>query len=467
MSLVAMGTNHKSSNLEARERLAIPNDEIDATVERLCSVQGVDGAVVLSTCNRVEVYVDARTDRIGTQALRDFFAERLGTSELPSVLYTERGEDTVRHLFRVVCSLDSQVLGEAQILGQTRSAFDRSVGLGCCTEVLTKLFRDALRLGKRVRTETAIGGDSVSLSTTAFKVAMQEFPDIKDRQVLFIGVGEMARLALTYLMETGVTDFMATSRTIEHAREFARECDARCYAFEDRYDAIAKADVVFTMTSSQGAVVEGEPLRLAREAAGASGRKIVFIDEAVPRDVDASCLEVPGVTLYNLETLNSIIDDGLAARMAAVGDVEQLVAKAEDEFLSWLQQRNVIPTIKGMYAKGEATVGRELEKAAKALAHERGTAITPEELAVLEAYGNAVMKKILHGPTARLKKEAQTADSYYYTGAARYLFGLDAFPVGCKPHKCDERPCLDGLPCPNGHDLSASVHSERGKSAAR
>lgn len=450
MSLVAMGTNYKSSKLETLERISVSKDEFDAVVGGLRSAAGVDGAVVLSTCNRVEAYVDARTDRMGADALRAFFAERLGQEPPRNGFYLERGEDVVHHLFRVVCSLDSQVLGEAQILGQTRGAFDRSVSLDCCTEVLMRLFRDALHVGKRVRSETAIGGDSVSLSTTAVKVARQEFSDIADRQVLFIGVGEMALLTLRYLMEDGVTDFLVTSRTLEHAREFATRCDARCYRFEDRYDAIAKADIVFTMTSSPGAVVEAEPLAKARREVGAAKRKLVFVDEAVPRDVAASCCDVEGVSLYNLDSLNSIVDDGLASRMTAVGDVEQLVAQAEEDFLAWMQQRSVVPTVKAMYAKGNATVDGELQKASKLMAREFGRDLHENELAVLESFGNAVMKKVLHGPAVRLKKESETADSYYYTGAARYLFGLDTYPPGCTPHSCESRACLEGQPCPQG-----------------
>ena len=355
------------------------------------------------------------------------------------------------------------MLGEAQILGQARAAFERSTRLDCCTEVLTTLFRDALHLGKRVRTETAIGGDSVSLSTTAFKVACREFPDIADRQVLFIGVGEMAKLALVYLVEAGVTDFAVTSRTPDHARAFARECDGFCYAFEDRYEAIAKSDVVFTITASPDPVVEGEPLARARKRVGTAGRKLVFVDEAVPRDVAPSCADVPGVALYNLDALNAIVDDGLAARMAAAGEVERMVAQAEDDFLSWVQQRSVVPTVKAMYAKGEATVARELDKAVRLFERERGVELSDGERAVLEAYGNAVMKKILHGPAVRLKREAEIADSYYYTGSVRYLFGLDTFPAGCSPHACGGHPCLEGGACPQGLAVAPAGFAERGR----
>lgn len=450
MSLVIMGANYKSASLEVLEAISFSPEELETELEALRKAEGVEGAVVLSTCNRVEAYVDARTDRYGADALKALFERRLGMPAELDTFYIERGEDVARHLFRVVCSLDSQVLGEAQILGQAKRAFECSLECGCCTEVLAQLFRDALHLGKRVRTETGIGADSVSLSTVAFKVASKEFPDLEDRQVMFLGTGEMASLALPYLLEAKVRDFIVASRSIEHAREFAQACDGHVVRFEDRYEGIAKADIVFCMTASPHAVVEAEPLRRARERYGTAGRKLLFVDEAVPRDVAASCRDVDGVVVYSMDALNVIVDEGMETRMAAVGAVERMALQAERGFLAWMQQRTVAPTVKAMYAKGEAVVAGEFAKAAKLLTRERGEQLSEGELKMLEAYGNAIMKKILHGPATRLKRESDSADSYYYTGSARYLFGLDTFPPGCKPHSCNGHPCLEGKACPQG-----------------
>ena len=436
MSIVAMGANFRTMPLDVLERMSVPEELLAERLSTVVSHKGVSGAVILSTCNRVELYVDARTDREGKEACDDFFAPWLGDGEnsTSSGIYLERGEDVARHLFYVVCSLDSQVLGEAQILGQVKEAYRISEENGTSSEVLAKLFKDALHLGKRARSETCIGNDSVSLSTTAFKTAAREFDDISDCQVLFVGAGEMARLALAYLQESGVSDFLVTSRTHEHAQTFAQMCGALVFDFEDRYDAVAKADIVFTMTSTSEPVICAAELEAAREKAGSTGRKLVIIDEAVPRDVEEACAAIEGVMLYNLETLGQFIDEGLARRMAAVGQVEILIAEAEKSYLTWMQQRNVVPTIREIYAKGSAIVSDETAQAIKALSSVRGDEIGEDERQVLEAFGNAIMKKILHGPTARLRLESETADSYYYTGAARYLFGLDTFPPGTSPH---------------------------------
>ena len=401
MSLVAMGISHKTAPIDVRQRVAIPESDIPGALISIVNANGVKEALLLSTCNRVEAYVEAKTDRLGANALETFFRERAGESFDASCFYLHRGMDAVQHVLRVVSSLDSQVLGEAQILGQMREAFERSQATGTCGEVLTELFKRALNLGKRVRSETMIGADSVSLSTVAHRIARDACPDLSGARVLLVGAGEMARLSARYLLDDGVGELFVTSRTPAHAALFAEETGAQVVPFEQRYAAAAQADIVFTMTSAKEPVINCNLLAAARVNAGRNGQPLVFIDEA------------------------------------------------EEGFLSWMQERLVVPTIKSIYEKGNITVSDELDRAINALAKQRGAEVSDEERAVLAAYGNAIMKKLLHGPTVRLRKEAQTADSYYYTGAARYLFGIDAFPPGTR-HTCHMRLCEQGKPCPMG-----------------
>jgi len=449
MSLVVMGISHRSAPILARERVAIQDTDAASICHELMASDGIKGAVAISTCNRVEIYVDAKTDRIGSETLQAFFRSRAGVSFNEEDYYLHRGMDAVHHTFRVVCSLDSQVLGEAQILGQMRRAFEVSTAEETCNEVLTKLFKIALNLGKRVRTETAIGGDSVSLSTTALKVARDNVNDLTEATVLVIGAGEMAYLTATYLKEEGVQNLVVTSRTYEHALEFAQEYGARAVPFAQRYNQIAQSDVVFTMTGAPEPIVAELALERARTATQTEGRPLLLIDEAVPRDIDPGCADLPGVELYNLEALSTIIDEGLAVRLGAVADVERMVDDAEEEFFTWMQERLVVPTIRDIHQKGQITVENELIRVKKEMAKVRGGQLSEKEEAVLAAYGNAIMKKLLHGPTVRLRKEASTADSYYYTGSARYLFGLETYPPGMH-HACshcsDERPCPISVP---------------------
>ena len=449
MSLVAMGISHKTASIDARQSAAIPEAEIADALNRIVATDGVKEAVIVSTCNRVEAYVEAKTDRLGADALEAFFRAQMDDAFDSRMFYLHRGMEAVQHVLRVVSSLDSQVLGEAQILGQMRGAFERAQEVGTTGEVLTELFKRALNLGKRVRTETRIGADSVSLSTVAHHIARDFAPDLSKARVLLVGSGEMARLSARYLIDDGVGALLVTSRTPAHAQDFAAETGAQVVPYEERYAAAAECDIVFTMTSAEEPVILRGELARARVAANSVDKPLAFIDEAVPRDVDPACAELPGVQVSDLETMSAIVDEGLSVRVGAVPEVERMVDEAEQGFLSWMQERLVVPTIKAIYEKGSITVSDELGRAVSALAKQRGADVTAEERDVLEAYGNAIMKKLLHGPTIRLRKEAQTADSYYYTGAARYLFGVDAFPPGTH-RPCHARVCMQGVPCPKG-----------------
>ena len=463
MSLVAMGISHKTASIDERQRAAVPEGAIEASLLGIVGLPGVKEALLLSTCNRVEAYVEAKTDRLGADALQTFFQGQMGDTFLPSSFYVHRGMDAVQHVLRVVSSLDSQLLGEAQILGQMRDAFERAQDAGTCGEVLTELFKRALGLGKRVRTETMIGADSVSLSTVAHHIALDAVEDLTQARVLLVGSGEMARLSARYLLDDNVGTLLVTSRTASHSEEFAAEFGIQAIPFEDRHEEAARCDVVFAMTSAEEPVIRRDELARAREAAGAAACPLAFIDEAVPRDVELACAELPGVNVYDLESLGAIVDEGLALRMSAVPAVERLVDEAEEGFLSWMQERLVVPTIKSVYEKGEITVSAELDRAVAAFEKERGQEISPEEREILAAYGNAIMKKLLHGPVVRLRKESKTADSYYYTGAARYLFGIETFPPGAL-RSCSLRECEKGAPCPMGlnGDMRKACQTGRG-----
>lgn len=500
MSLVVMGISYKTASIEQRAGAAVPETQVPALLTGLCARDGVKGAVVLSTCNRVEVYLDAETDRTGTAAVHTFFADRMGTSFVDDRFYLLRGQGTVRHAYRVVCSLDSQLLGEAQILGQMRRAYQLALDAGTASETLSRLFTSAFALGKQVRTQTAIGADSVSLSTTAYQVACENVPDITRARVFLLGAGEMARLAAKYLVEGGVGVLAVTSRTLSHARALAQDAGATVVPFDERYRAIAHSDVVFCMIAADQPVVRADELRRALEdgqASGAllrnpakapdsalstqadSGRQpigdsneahgLVFIDEAVPRNVEPACGAIAGVQLFDLDHLTAIVDEGMSRRINSVPHAERLVAQAERAFLAWMQERLVTPTIKAVHQKGELIVQGELAHVIRELEKQRGATLTEGERQTLASYGNAVMKKILHGPTVRLRKEAHTADSYYYTGAARYLFGLDAYPPGTHHHdravpakEGDAALAADDASVPGVVSLTDTLRRERG-----
>lgn len=445
MSLVVIGANHNTAPLSVRERLSVAEGELASVLEGVMGYEGVNEAVVLSTCNRVEYYLSANTERLGAKACVDLFAAKLGDALDPSEFYLHRGNEAVEHAFRVAASLDSQVLGESQILGQMKRAYEAACEAGACGKFLTDLFKSAIRLGKRVRTETSIGCDSVSLSTTAVKAAARNVGSLSGANAVIVGAGEMACLTAEYLRGARCRSVVFTSRSFEHAQESAAIFGFKAVPFERRYEAIEHADVVFAATSSPEPVILANPISSVMTAR--RGRKLVLIDESVPRNIASECANVGGVVHYDQESLMSIIDDGLAKRMRSVGDVEEMVQEALEGFSAWMEEHLVQPTIKDIYLKGASTLGNELRHASRELAKARGEELTAQELGILAAYGNAMVKKLLHEPVTQLKREAHRSDSYYYVDAMRYLFDLDEDQSGAV-RSCSSGACLDGGYCP-------------------
>lgn len=510
MSLFLLGASYKSAPLPVREALAITPDDVTLCAEALLRERGIDEVVILSTCNRTELYVNAQTDRLAHQALVALCTTRLvqakrGFAELPAWLienycYEKRGMEVVSHLFSVVCSLDSMVLGEAQILGQTKRAFEMAELHKTCSEVLSRLFKTALSVGKRARSETAIGSDCVSMSTSMMHIAREHCSALQDASCVVLGAGEMAQLSLRYLLQAPVKTIYVASRHYAHAQQVVEQLKAemrisdagtpaagipdagtdgagtptagmadvgtdgagtrqsttptvlQAIDFADRYSYIAQSQLVMSMTRASSFIIAAEELEMARNAHHTaenptSDDPLVLIDAAIPRDIDPACASLPGVQLFDTQHVQHVVDAGLSARMEAVGAVEKLIEQAQSEFLAWMQERSVTPTIKEMYEKGSVVVDRELKRCIKSFENARGQKLSSDECQLLELYGEAIAKKLLHGPTARLRKEAHTSASFYYTVSARYLFGLDTNPPGSGCPHCAHPTCLEGKGC--------------------
>lgn len=510
MSLFLLGASYKSAPLPVREALAITPDDVTLCAEALLRERGIDEVVILSTCNRTELYVNAQTDRLAHQALVALCTARLvqakrGFAESPAWLienycYEKRGMEVVSHLFSVVCSLDSMVLGEAQILGQTKRAFEMAELHKTCSEVLSRLFKTALSVGKRARSETAIGSDCVSMSTSMMHIAREHCSALQDASCVVLGAGEMAQLSLRYLLQAPVKTIYVASRHYAHAQQVVEQLKAemrisdagtpatgipdagtdgagtptagmadvgtdgagtrqsttptvlQAIDFADRYSYIAQSQLVMSMTRASSFIIAAEELEMARNAHHTaenptSDDPLVLIDAAIPRDIDPACALLPGVQLFDTQHVQHVVDAGLSARMEAVGAVEKLIEEAQSEFLAWMQERSVTPTIKEMYEKGSVVVDRELKRCIKSFENARGQKLSSDECQLLELYGEAIAKKLLHGPTARLRKEAHTSASFYYTVSARYLFGLDTNPPGSGCPHCAHPTCLEGKGC--------------------
>lgn len=425
-----MGLSFKTAPVDLRERVSLAVEQVPAALEALRAYEGVDGAVVLSTCNRFEVFADAKTDRQGADALQAFMKQAAGGHpQLGESAYLKRESAAFEHIVRVACSLDSQVLGEAQILGQVKRAFELAAEAGACTESLTNLLKRAIHAGKRVHEETAIGAESISLSTTALKAAASRVEDFASCSILLLGAGEMARLAAAYLREKGAANVTVVSRTPGNAQRLAESVGGRALPFDMRHEAMAKTDVAFVAVRGETPAICADELHAQRVLAGRRMAPLLIIDQGMPRNVEPACGKLDRVELMDLDALNREMDASRAARQKAAVAAERIAAAEVEAFATWYQQRFVAPTIKDIYAKAESAGSREVERARKALAKEAGRPLTAAETEILQMMAESIVKKVLHGPTVRLRKEAGRGGSSYYTSAARYLFGLDSYPV--------------------------------------
>jgi len=420
MHLTLVGLSHKTAPIEIREKLTFPaHRQADALDELTCGSE-VAEAVILSTCNRTEVYAVTATEDGGVDAVIDFMCEfhELDRHELTRYLYIVQGEAVVRHLFRVVASLDSMVLGEAQILGQCKEAYDAAFENGHAGRIFNKLFRQSFEVGKRVRTETAIGESAVSISYAAVELARKVFDTLVGRTILVIGAGKMSELTAVHLVAQGVHNVLVANRTYERAVELAEKFDGEAIRYDDLFEHMHSADIVMSSTGAPGFVIGKDDV-----AAAVRGRRspLFLIDIAVPRDIEPGVNDLPNVFLYDIDDLSGVVESNLEERMREARRAEVIIAEEIATFETWLDSMEVVPTIAAIRAGAEAMRQEEYAKALRRLG-----SLSEKELATVDALTQAIVNKMLHAPTARLKSAAAEKDGYVYVEAARRLYDLDA-----------------------------------------
>ena len=424
MHIHCLGLNHRTAEISLRERFAFHEDTIKAALARLgCGLgsqpDSVTEMVILSTCNRVEIYAVA--PRPDFEALEKFITEVKGFSpaEIQPNIYRLLDEDAVKHLFRVAAGLDSLVLGEPQILGQVMAAFELARSQDAVGPVLSRLFQAALHTGKRARSETAISHNPASISSVAVRLAEQAVPEFKTAKVGVVGAGEMAELAVEALRKRGVSNVKVVNRTLARARLLAERWGGEAATFEELPEILRQVDILITSTGAPHTVIHPDmaaPVILQRRE-----RPLVIIDIAVPRDVNIEVGELPGIRLYDIDTLHRHLENSLARRADEVPYVEAILEEEQTSFMNYLNALDVIPLISEMRQQAEAIRQAELAKTLRRMAH-----LTPEERERLEALTQALVKKILHAPITRLRAEAGSPMSATYAAAARTLFDLEA-----------------------------------------
>jgi glutamyl-tRNA reductase len=395
LTLSLVGISHHVAPVELRERVALP-------LERAASLaRALGDAVCLSTCNRTEVYL-AGDD--GSRALRSL--EEIAGEPLRSVAYRMHDDAAALHLFRVSAGLDSLIPGESEILGQVRAAFD-AVSPG---PLLDRVFRQAIQLGRRVRTETAIGESPASVPAAAAALAAQVFGDLRGRRVLLVGAGRIGELAAGNLSARGATIAYVANRSPEGAAELAVRFGALPLPLDEVAGKLGEVDVVLTSTAAPGVVIEPGDVPARRR------HPLFFIDIAVPRDVDPAVHSLDGCYLYDIDDLEAVVAETLEGRRSEAEIAERLVVEEAERFREWRASLDVVPAIASLRAHAEAIRTAELAKL---------SSLSPEERERLDAVTGQLVAKLLHEPTVRMKQAAAEGDGAVYAEAIRHLFGLD------------------------------------------
>jgi glutamyl-tRNA reductase len=414
MALTLVGINHRTASLDIRERVAFRTPEIAPALEALRADGAAREAVILSTCNRTEVYF-VENERDMVPAVWSLLSARLG-EDASEHGYIRRDREAATHLFRVASGLDSMVLGEAQIHGQVRDAWEH--GRSFSGPVLNRLFQTALLVAGRVRHETSIARGAASVSSASVQLAKQIFGSLANKRAMVLGAGEMAELALESLADQGVRTAIVANRTYERAAEVAARHGAAAMHYDECWTALAEVDVLVCSTSAPHAVVLTGHVAPALAARG--DRPLCILDIALPRDVDPAVGELENVFLYNLDDLQAVVSANLERRRAELPSAEELIAGEVTKFWEWVAGLAAVPVVTEMRAHMEALRVRELDDALRHLRH-----LSDADREVVEELSRTLMNKFLHSPSVRLKAAAANGRGLGVVDTVRYLFGLD------------------------------------------
>ncbi|MBX6363484.1 MAG: glutamyl-tRNA reductase [Gemmatimonadetes bacterium] len=434
MALRVLGLSHHTAPVEVRERFVFNAAEVTAALRRLRAAGAAQEAVLLSTCNRTELYLHLPEGAEATPAL-ELLAEhaRMPAEEASRFMYRYDERRGVEHLFRVVSSLDSLVLGEAQIQGQVRAAYERALGAGgegddrVVGPVLSRLFQHALSVGGKVRSETHLGVGAASVPAAAVELARKIFGSLKGLEVAVLGAGEMSELSLEALMGDGARGTVIATRTEERARAMAERQNARTARFADLDRLLRDVRVIVCATAAPHAVLTRELMD--RLLPGGPRNPLLIVDIALPRDVEPAVGDIDNIFLYDLDDLRQIVDQNLEKRQQEIPKAERIVGAAVEEFWTWYAAREVVPLIRALRDRAELTRQAEVERMLRRLKH-----LAPEDRDAIDALTRQLLNKVLHAPTSRLREAAANGRALQVLETARYLFQLDA----PEPHAPEE-----------------------------
>jgi glutamyl-tRNA reductase len=419
MQLLLVGVSHRTAPIELRERLDFSARGVDRALTALAGSDVHREATIVSTCNRVELYVGCDEPDAARAAIQLFLSEFHGIpgEQLAPHLYSKTGRDAVAHLYRVAAGLDSLVMGEPQILGQVKEAFGVASQLGCTGPLLNKLFHSAFATGKRVRSETALAEGAVSVSYAAVELARKIFGNLKGRTVVVIGAGEMGKLTAVHMQSQGIGRLIITSRTAAHASALAQSIGGTAMPWEALSTTLVEADILITATGASAPIISRA--LIAQTMKARRQKPLFIIDIAVPRDVEADAGDLEQVFLYNIDDLQAVVQENISKRGTEASDAEKIIAQEVGRFTAWLNSRGAVPTIVALRQRFEAIRQSELRRLEPKMA-----SLPPEARARVDEITRLIMEKLLINPTEQLKSASDANTVATYSDALTRLFDL-------------------------------------------
>ena len=418
MKVLVAGLNHKIADVDVREKLAFTGSKLEEGLLRFSGLPEVDEAIILSTCNRVELYANVSETEKASESIKTFLSEfhNINRDSLDNALYFYHDIQAVEHVFKVASSLDSMIVGEPQILGQLKDAFDLALAKKTTGILLNKLMKKAISAAKRVRTETRIAENAVSISFSAVELAKKIFTDLSKKVCMLLGAGEMAELAAKHLISNGVREVLVANRTFERACSLAEEFHGRPVKFEEFLQEMVRADIVICSTGAPSYIVmKSQMQKVMKER---KQRQVFIIDISVPRNIDPEINDLENVYLYNVDDLQGVVDSNLFERQKEAEKAEKIIAEELETFVKWQASLDSVPTIKALREKAEEIKKEEIDK----LFHKL-SGIDEKEREAIEYMATALVNKLIHPPTAALKEDSENRD--LLVAAVRKLYGID------------------------------------------
>jgi glutamyl-tRNA reductase len=442
MNFFVLGVNHKTAPVEVRERFAIPEARLPEALGKLTSMDGIEEGMIVSTCNRVEIFARSQKEQCDLQQfVREYFGFKPG--EYEQFIFEHRKMAAVRHVFRVASSLDSMVVGESQILGQVKEAYATARALGTVNSQLDQLLTRAFAVAKKVRNETAIATSSVSIASVAVELAEKIFGSLNGKSVYLVGAGKMCELAARHLMAHGAKKIYVGNRTHDRAVALASKFEGEAIPFERLYDTVAWADIVISSTGAPHTIFRkehGEKFLHARK-----NRPMFFIDIAVPRDIDPGLNELDGIFVYNIDDLQQVVQSHIGDRRKEAVRAEAMVDEEVRRFEQRAQTAEVVPTIVSLQQHLENLRQAELDRVRGRLGN-----LSPEQEMAVEALTRGIINKIMHTPITTLKSAARDPESTTVVDVVRKLFNLRSEPADeqTRPPKAANGNSADGSSSP-------------------